>query len=132
MRGLIVDAGGFGVGSAVRSRGAIRLSGVCDGSQVVVRDCCLNGIGGINWTWCWMLGMQSGQSGNCNGCGTHFMPQHLTVDHIIARSKGGNGHLENLQLLCGHCNSLKGNRPMEYLRGSVGAGVCMRVGVEGV
>ena len=56
------------------------------------------------------------QGGNCNGCGTHFLPQHFTVDHIIARSKGGTGHLDNLQLLCGHCNSLKGNRPMEYLR----------------
>ncbi len=56
------------------------------------------------------------QAGNCNGCGTHFMQQHLTVDHIIAKTKGGTDHLENLQLLCGHCNSLKGNRPMEYLR----------------
>ncbi|MCY4475632.1 MAG: HNH endonuclease [Chloroflexi bacterium] len=56
------------------------------------------------------------QGGNCNGCGTHFLPQHLTVDHIIARSKGGTNHLDNLQLLCGHCNSLKGDRPMEYLR----------------
>ena len=56
------------------------------------------------------------QAGHCNGCGTHFMQQHLTVDHIIARSKGGTDHLENLQLLCGHCNSLKGDRPMEYLR----------------
>ena len=56
------------------------------------------------------------QGGSCNGCGTHFLPQHLTVDHIIARSKGGTGHLDNLQLLCGHCNSLKGNHPMEYLK----------------
>ncbi len=56
------------------------------------------------------------QGGNCNGCGTHFLPQHLTVDHIVARSKGGTDHVENLQLLCGHCNSLKGDRPMEYLR----------------
>ena len=56
------------------------------------------------------------QGGNCNGCGTHFLPQHLTVDHIVAQSKGGTGHLDNLQLLCGHCNSLKGDRPMEYLR----------------
>ena len=56
------------------------------------------------------------QAGHCNGCGTHFMQQHLTVDHIIAQSKGGTNHLDNLQLLCGHCNSLKGDRPMEYLR----------------
>ena len=56
------------------------------------------------------------QGGNCNGCGEHFLPQNMTVDHIIARSKGGTDHLENLQLLCGHCNSLKGDRPMEYLR----------------
>ena len=56
------------------------------------------------------------QGGNCNGCGTYFLPQHLTVDHIIAQSKGGTDHLENLQLLCGHCNSLKGDRPMEYLK----------------
>ncbi len=56
------------------------------------------------------------QAGHCNGCGTHFMQQHLTVDHVIARSKGGTDHLENLQLLCAHCNSLKGDRPMEYLR----------------
>ena len=56
------------------------------------------------------------QAGHCNGCGTHFMLQHLTVDHIIATVKGGTDHIENLQLLCNHCNSLKGDRPMEYLR----------------
>lgn len=32
-------------------------------------------------------------------CGTHFQKQHLTVDHIIAQSKGGTDHIENLQLL---------------------------------
>ena len=62
------------------------------------------------------------QAGHCNGCGTHFMQQHLTVDHIIARSKGGTNHLDNLQLLCGHCNSLKGDRPMEYLRARLARG----------
>ena len=46
------------------------------------------------------------QGGNCNRCGTHFLPQHLTVDHIIARSKGETNHLDKLQLLCGHCKSL--------------------------
>ena len=47
------------------------------------------------------------QGGNCNGCGTHFMPQHLTVDHIIARSKGGTGHLDNLQLCVGTATRLR-------------------------
>ena len=55
------------------------------------------------------------QGGHCNGCGEHFMPQHLTVDHIIARNKGGTDHIENLQLLCNHCNAVKGDRGMEYL-----------------
>ena len=56
------------------------------------------------------------QGGNCAGCGIHFEAKNLTVDHIIARSKGGTDHIENLQLLCGHCNSVKGDRGMEYLR----------------
>ena len=56
------------------------------------------------------------QAGNCTGCGEHFLLVNLTVDHIIARSKGGNDHIDNLQLLCGHCNSVKGDRGMEYLR----------------
>lgn len=55
------------------------------------------------------------QGGDCNGCGTHFQKQHLTVDHIIAQSKGGTDHIDNLQLLCGHCNSVKGDRGQEYL-----------------
>ena len=37
------------------------------------------------------------------------------VDHVIPRKKGGTDHLENLQLLCGHCNRIKGDRPQEYL-----------------
>ena len=37
------------------------------------------------------------------------------VDHVVPRSKGGTDHFDNLQLLCGHCNRIKGNRPQEYL-----------------
>jgi len=56
------------------------------------------------------------QGGNCAGCGTHFEARHLEVDHIIARRNGGTDHIENLQLLCGSCNRIKGDRGMEYLR----------------
>ena len=55
------------------------------------------------------------QEGHCVGCMVHFEFRHLTVDHIVPRKRGGTGHKDNLQLLCGHCNSVKGDRPMEYL-----------------
>ena len=55
------------------------------------------------------------QSGNCNGCHDHFEARHLEIDHIVPRSKAGTDHLENLQLLCGSCNRIKGNRSQEYL-----------------
>ena len=56
------------------------------------------------------------QEGNCQGCRTHFEARHLEIDHIIARSKGGTDHRDNLQLLCGSCNRIKGDRGMAYLR----------------
>ena len=56
------------------------------------------------------------QEGHCAGCDTHFEARHLEIDHIIARGKGGTDHIENLQLLCGSCNRIKGDRGMEYLR----------------
>ena len=55
------------------------------------------------------------QEGRCNGCRTEFPFRTFTVDHIIPRSRGGTDHIENLQLLCGHCNSTKGDRTQEYL-----------------
>ena len=55
------------------------------------------------------------QGGHCRGCDGHFEMRHLEIDHIIARQKGGTDHIENLQLLCGHCNRVKGDRGMEYL-----------------
>ena len=56
------------------------------------------------------------QSGHCAGCDDHFEAQHLEVDHIIARRKGGTDAPDNLQLLCGNCNRIKGVRGMDYLR----------------
>lgn len=56
------------------------------------------------------------QAGYCAGCSTHFELRNLEVDHIIAQKKGGGDDLDNLQLLCGNCNRVKGDRGMEYLR----------------
>ena len=55
------------------------------------------------------------QEGYCNGCEVHFEMRNLEVDHIIAETVGGTDHIENLQLLCGHCNRIKGDRGQEYL-----------------
>ena len=55
------------------------------------------------------------QEGRCNGCRSEFPFCNFTVDHIILESRGGTDHIENLHLLCGHYNSVKGDRSQEYL-----------------
>ena len=55
------------------------------------------------------------QEGRCNGCRSEFPFRVLEVDHIIPRGGGGQDNIENLQLLCAHCNRVKGDRPQEYL-----------------
>ena len=55
------------------------------------------------------------QEGRCNGCRTEFPFRAFAVDHIIARARGGTDHIDNLQLLCTHCNSTKGDRSMAEL-----------------
>ncbi|MCL2744028.1 MAG: HNH endonuclease [Planctomycetaceae bacterium] len=56
------------------------------------------------------------QNGKCNACGRDFEIWDFDIDHIIPSSQGGGDYYENYQLLCGSCNSIKGARPMEYLR----------------
>ncbi len=43
----------------------------------------------------------------CQRCGAK---DDLTIDHIVPRSRGGSGDDDNLQVLCGRCNSGKGAR----------------------
>ena len=55
------------------------------------------------------------QEGHCNGCRESFPFRNFTIDHIVPKAMGGTDHLDNLQLLCGACNSMKGARTQEEL-----------------
>jgi len=43
----------------------------------------------------------------CRDCGSK---KHLSIDHIIPVSRGGNSDDDNLQVLCMSCNTTKGNK----------------------
>ncbi len=63
--------------------------------------------------------LYSEQDGHCNGCLTEYQIKDFEIDHVIPKSKGGGDYYENYQLLCGHCNRTKSNKPMEYLLAKV-------------
>lgn len=50
---------------------------------------------------------------SCQYCGLHLPPAHLTVDHVVARSRGGTTTWENVVTACGRCNRRKGSRRPE-------------------
>ena len=53
------------------------------------------------------------QEGLCGGCKVLFPIHNFTIDHKVPQSKGGTDHIDNLQLLCGACNSMKGTKTQE-------------------
>ena len=55
------------------------------------------------------------QEGKCNGCQVPFPFHNMTVDHILPKPNGGTDAPDNLQLLCGQCNSIKGNGTQEHM-----------------
>ena len=48
-------------------------------------------------------------SHRCQYCGS---ARHLTVDHVVPRSKGGADTWDNLVTSCAPCNRKKGDRPL--------------------
>lgn len=48
--------------------------------------------------------------GTCAYCGC--VPRSLTLDHVVARSKGGFDVRSNLVAVCQSCNKSKGSRPL--------------------
>jgi len=50
----------------------------------------------------------------CPSCGLKEPKIKLTEDHIVALSRGGSNNIENIQPLCGRCNSSKQTRIIQY------------------
>ena len=55
------------------------------------------------------------QEGLCNGCKNHFLYHNMSINRIIPKSEGGLDTNDNLQLLCGACNSAKGKLFRSFL-----------------
>lgn len=52
--------------------------------------------------------------GDCYLCHENFQSKKdITLDHLIAKSKGGDDNIENLRLAHQHCNAAKKNMSLE-------------------
>ena len=63
----------------------------------------------------WKHNLYGRQEGLCAGCKVWLPFRNFTIDHLVPQSRGGTDHPDNLQMLCGACNSLKGDREQSYL-----------------
>lgn len=50
----------------------------------------------------------------CLRCGRREPEIKLTADHVVPISKGGAGMIDNIQPLCGSCNTAKHDRIIDY------------------
>jgi len=53
----------------------------------------------------------------CQYCGGKPPEKKITIDHKIAKSKGGSDEDSNLVTACLECNLAKGNTPLDELQG---------------
>ena len=60
------------------------------------------------------------QEGVCKGCDRHFPFKIMEVDHITPKARGGQDTVDNLQLLCSHCNRSKGAKTMAQWKADKG------------
>ena len=56
------------------------------------------------------------QGWKCMYCGRRLNWSNLEIDHKFPVSRGGSNYQENLQALCGRCNSRKGNHSDDEFR----------------
>ena len=59
------------------------------------------------------------QNHRCLCCGELFPLEELTEDHVIPVGPGVSDRIDNIQLLCGPCNSSKGRQSLDYRRKEV-------------
>lgn len=71
---------------------------------VFVRD-------GLICAACRLLGFKVQHKGSSFGVHTKEDGVYLSIDHILAASRGGNNDLLNLRVLCTRCNTGKGRKP---------------------
>lgn len=73
-----------------------------------------NAVGKVSYTeW---VDLKKRYNNECVCCGKPESEVILTQDHIIPLSAGGTNTIDNLQPLCGSCNSSKGIKSTNYLQ----------------
>ena len=69
--------------------------------------------GGLHTVGEWEM-LKAQYNWTCPACGKSEPEIKLTEDHIVPVSKGGSNNIENIQPLCGSCNSRKKVKIIAY------------------